>query len=220
VVVKIPSPIWSEIIVDKAGLATKGFSRRIGEMIRYIEVQVQSLVDLVATIQQVQAEQAAQLALIQATQVQAASASQAANEAQSTADAAGGGTARSGTSIITAQPISGTGWVNGPAINLTGVVAGDLTITGSGPTGGSLTSGNALSGEFRLVELAGSTTLFTGTFLITDSGVTNYSAADVAAFVQAEVTAGAVSYRFDVRRSGGSPGSTGTISLYGYARRA
>jgi biotin carboxyl carrier protein len=219
-VFKIPRPIWTQAIVDKAGLATKAFSRRIEEAFGKIETQEASQDTTLGLIQQVQAEQAAQLALIQAAQAQATSASQAANEAQSTADAAGGGTARSGTSIISAQPISGTVWNNGPAINLAGVVAGDLTITGSGPTGGALTAGNALSGEFRLVELVGSTTLFTGSFLITDSGVTNYSAADVAAFVAAEVTTGAVSYRFDVRRSGGSPGSTGTISLYGYVRRA
>jgi hypothetical protein len=144
----------------------------------------------------------------------------AANDAQETADTAGGGTARSGSASADVLSVTGTGWNNGPTVNLTGVSAGNLTISGSGPTGGTLTTGNVLSGEYRIVELAGSTTVFTGNFSLGLVGMTNNSASAVAAFSLAEVTTGAVSYRMDVRRTGGTSGGEADISLYLFTRRS
>lgn len=218
-VFKIPRPVWTQAIVDKAGLATKAFSRRIEEAFGKIETQETSQDAALVLIQQVQADQAAQLALLQATQQQANAAQQTANDAQATADAAGGGTARSGSASFT-DTISGAAWVIGPTINLTGVVAGNLTITGTAPTSGALISGNFVAGEYRVVEMAGGTTLFTGSMTINDTGVTDNSVAAVAAFTVAEITTGAVSYRIDIRRSGGTVGGEADVSMYFYARRS
>jgi len=216
---KIPRPVWTQAIVDKAGLATKAFSRRIEEMLKYIETQVSSIVDLLAIIQAVQATQAEQLALILSTQATANAAQQAANQALTQADTGPSATARSD-SAVDSETISGVAWVLGPTIALPTVSVGDLTITGSGPTGAVLNAGALVQGEYRIVELAGGSTIFTGSMSINASGVTNNDAAAVAAFTLPETTTGTVSYRMDVRRAGGTVGGDADVDFYFYVRRS
>lgn len=218
-VFKIPRPIWTQAIVDKAGLATKAFSRRIEEALGKLETQETSQDATLVLVQQVQAQQAEQLALILSAQATASAAAQTANTALNQADAGPSGTATSG-SASDSQPISGASWVTGPVVNLTGVVAGTLTITGTGPTGGISDDDRAFSGQYRVVELAGGTTVFTGDMGISQYGVADNSASSVAAFTLSESTTGAVSYRMDVRRSGGPSGTSGTVDFYFYARRS
>lgn len=200
-------------IVDSKGKPSSFFHTLWQRTVDAIQAAVNSNAEITAQLAQ-------QLALLQATQTSANAAQQTANEAQATADAAGGGTARSGSTSAAGLSLFGTGWVTGPTINLTGVSAGTLTITGTAPTLGTLTNGTLVSGQYRVVELAGGTTIFTGSMSINETGVTDNSVADVAAFTLAETTTGAVSYRMDVRRSGGPSGSTADCSVYFYVRRS
>jgi hypothetical protein len=117
-------------------------------------------------------------------------------------------------------------WVEGPQVDLTSVVAGNLTITGSGPLQDSdvalFFSGFAV-GEYRIVEDIGGTdtVLFTGSFAVTTGTpavVINADTEDVANFTSARTSTGAVSYRIDARIISG-PAVT-SLSLYVFARRA
>lgn len=198
---------------------------------------IQGQVDSLAAIQRTQAAQQAQLLAQNAQILQAlgiansataaaAAAAAAANQAQTDADSGGSATARSGSATGSAS-IFNTGWMLGPTVNLLTVSAGNLTITGTGITAGALTDGSLVIGQFRVVELAGGTTIFPGvgdsnTFSVSDGGVAMdpSTIASVAAFSLAEVTTGSVSYRMDVRRSGGPVGGTADVDLYFYARRS
>lgn len=199
-------------LVDKNGKPSTFFQTLWQRTITAIQTAVNTNADFTAQLAQ-------QLALLQATQAAANSAQQSANAAQAAADAAGGGTARSDSATFSTT-ISGLLWINGPTIALPTVSAGNLTISGTGPTSGTLLSGVSVIGEYRVVELAGGTTIFTGSMVVNDTGVTDNSAADVAAFSLAETTTGTVSYRLDVRRSGGPSGTSADISMYFYCRRS
>lgn len=122
-------------------------------------------------------------------------------------------------------------WAPGPQVSLTGVVAGTLTITGTGPqqdgdvvfySGGTTTG---FVGEFRVVEIEGAAETVLGTFDMSASPgsglsaiISNDGASDVAAFSVALTTTGTLGYRIDVRRVSG--GNLDSLKLYIYARRA
>lgn len=208
----------------KTGRAANAFVRFWDTICRQIEGQENNQNNLIATIQAVQAQQSAQLELInQALEL--------AGLALETADAAGGGSARSG-SDTGAFVLTGTGDVSPCTVALTTVSAGDLTIPGTGPgvTYGStaMTGGSTVSAEYDIVEVSGGdTVVFSGEFTINDvTGdepsqvfqVIHPSAAAVAAFTDARASTGSVSYRVDVRRVSGAT-MTG-VKFYLFARRS
>jgi len=211
-------------ITGPDGRAVNAFVQFWDTICRKIEGQETNqdaiLVDLQAVVAQLQANATA-------TQV----AQQAANDAQTTAD---GTSASSGYASATVN--LGSAWVPGPQVNLTGVVAGTLTIPGTGPQqtetvtmGGSKVG---VSGEFRVVEIVSGveTTVYTGNLSVTrvynryDEGleapsVNNLSAAEVGSFSLARTSTGAVSYRLDFRRTTGSL-TVLDMGAYLYVRRA
>lgn len=166
-----------------------------------------------------------------ATQQAAQQAQAAANEAQATADMGSGSVSGTASNPAVDVPTGGV-WVNGPQVNLTSVVAVNLTITGSGPQQDADVSVDTslranLFGDFRIVEVVSGvdTVLFTGNYTVNniDPGrstpvVTNTSISDVAAFSSARTSTGAVSYRIDVRNN--SPYDIFSLLLYIFVRRA
>lgn len=148
------------------------------------------------------------------------------NAAQDTADLALGLGTVSGSATDPSIDLTTDGvWVEGPQVDLTSVLAGDLTITGSGPVQDDDVSMTGLTeGEYRIVEDIGGvdTVLYTGLFTVVEKGsmpvVKNVNTTDVAAFVSARSSTGAVTYRIDARKTSGSPVTS--LALYVYARRA
>lgn len=150
-----------------------------------------------------------------------------ANNAQDTADEALADGTVAGSATDPAIDISLGGWVLGPQVDLLGVVAGTLTIMGSGPQqdGDTVVSGSdgVMACEFRVVEVVAAvdTVLFTGNFsadLFSGATyITNTSGSAVAAYSAARSTTGAVSYRIDARKLGSN--SISSLLLYVYARR-
>lgn len=164
-------------------------------------------------------------ALQGATQV-AQAAQSAANNAQATADAAGGGGTVSGAASNPVIDLPDASWVNGPQVDLTGVVAGDLTLVGSGPQQDddvSVSVGATADIEWRVVEIDGmtETTVFTGTARARrttgPATITNFASEELTAFSLARTNTGAISYRTDARATSGSVLS---LALYVFARRA
>ena len=139
--------------------------------------------------------------------------------------AATGGNAGTTTTEIDMMP---SAWVLGPVVALTGVVAGDLTITSSGlysKTGTTAFFGDT-NGQVRLVEIVGGVdTIIGGPWNFTISRAdpnpagTVYvgNAAEINTFTQARTTTGAVSYRIDARML---DGDVNNIDLKLYARRS
>lgn len=193
--------------------------------------------------QQISAQNAtilAQQALILTALGIGQSAAAAANDAQTTADAAGGGTARSGSSTNPAVNVSSTVvWTPGPIVNLLTVSAGNLTITGTGPQQDddvAVTVTNIFQtnfvGQYRIVEVIGGVDGATfGPFnfsaaaiLDPDSpgsyaaAVNNSDASAVAAFSTALATTGSVSYRIDFIKVAGP--SVTSLLAYLYVRRS
>lgn len=212
-----------------------------------IQGQVTSLAAIVRTQAQQQAQIAAQNTTILAQQALiltalgiGQSAAAAANDAQTTADAAGGGTARSGSSTNPAVNVSSTvGWTPGPVVSLAGVSAGNLTITGTGPQQDddvAVTITNIFqtnfTGQYRVVEVIGGVDGATfGPFnfsvgAISDppspgsysAAVNNSDASTVAAFSTALATTGAIDYRIDFIKVSGP--SVTSLLAYLYVRRS
>lgn len=170
------------------------------------------------------------IAALQANTQAAQAAQQTANQALEVADAAaGGGVVQSGSATQTVDA-SGEVWIEGPLVALTGVSAGDLTISGSGPQ---QTSNVAMIGNprtattsFRIMEIVSGveTMVFLGSFSAAAPGaldtatITNLSNGAVAAFSSARSSTGAVDYRLDVQAIG-SPEIV-NLSLYLFVRRA
>lgn len=179
----------------------------------------------IATIEQNVLDLQAAFAAIQAVSTVAQAAQQAANQAQETADQSGGGTATSGSAYVTSNPIDSS-WVLGPVVNLTGVTAGDLQITGSGPQQeDTISSSVNYSGQYRIVEIVGvtETTVFTGDYRVyagNPATVLNQSATAVSAFNSSRTSTGAVSYRMDVNRTDGGIIVDLDLVLYLFVRRA
>lgn len=148
------------------------------------------------------------------------------NVAYARADEAVGGATVSGSATDPAVTVGASDWVQGPRVNLSGVSAGHLTLTGSGPyqdadvdiTGGDTTN------EFRIVEIVGEaeTVVFTGYFRVRalsgGASVTNLSVAAVAAFNSSRSSTGAVGYRIDAR--GLTGGAVSSLAMYIFARRS
>lgn len=189
-----------------------------------IERQESSQADSIAAIQEIVSQ-------LQANSVATQAAQQAANDAQATADAATAGNTRSGAATNPSVFVSTGVWAEGPRVDLTGVVAGLLTISGSGPQqdGDVTMSGGkgTATFNFRIVEIIGmsETTVFTGSFTGTNTGfglepvtISNTSAGSVSTFSSSRTSTGDVSYRIDAI----SPGSRGLsdLLLYLFVRRA
>lgn len=136
-----------------------------------------------------------------------------------------GGNSGTATTEIDMTP---SAWVLGPVVNLTGVVAGNVTVPGSGlyaKTGTTAFFGDT-NGEVRIVEIVGGVdTVIGGPWPFTISRVdpnptgTVYvgNAAQLNTFTQARTTTGAVSYRIDTRML---DGDVNNIDLKLYARRS
>lgn len=182
--------------------------------------QDQTIADLAEIVAQLQA-------LAAATQ----QAQTTANNAQQSADA-GSGTAKSGSASDPNIGIpASTAWITGPVVSLTGVSAGNLTISGTGPqqsTNVTMTGGRGIAAlQFRVVEIIGGVdeVLFTGSFAVqnfesgaTIATVTNNSTEDVQNFSSSRSSTGDVDYRLDVRGNGSREVSN--LLLYIFARRA
>lgn len=221
-ILKLPRLKANLAIVDGKGRPTDFFLRLFnidfaGRLERTINDQSEIVDQLVVIVNQ-----------LQAVALAAQNAQAAANEAQTSADGAAGGTARSG-STSDNFAVTGTAWVLGSTVvSLPTVVAGNLTIFGSGPIQTStvyLTGGNSLIGQWRVVEIDGGveTTVFTGSFrAISQGGMTpnilNESSDAVAAFSDPRTSTGTIGYRLDVARISGAS-LIGDLGTYLYVRR-
>lgn len=136
-----------------------------------------------------------------------------------------GGNSGTATTEINMTPPA---WVLGPVVNLTGVVAGNVTVPGSGlySKAGTTAFFGDTNGEVRIVEIvSGVDTVIGGPWPFTISRVdpnpagTVYvgNAAQLNTFTQARTTTGAVSYRIDTRML---DGDVNNIDLKLYARRS
>lgn len=173
------------------------------------------------------------LGIVNASSTSLQAVSVAANTAQATADEAlASGTVSGSADNPAVDVTNGLGWVAGPTASLTSVLAGDLTLPGTGPiqdgdveivgSGGGLRS---FSGQYRVVEVDGATetVVFNGSFSGYQSGVNvpatinNDSAPALSDFVGARTSTGAIDYRLEFQSVSGS-----LTSLRGYifARRA
>jgi len=103
--------------------------------------------------------------------------------------------------------IIGDTWQPGPQVDLAGVVAGDVSIPGSGLFADAGTDQNLtpLSGEVRLVEIDGGDTVIGGPWAFTSVKDTLFNTvfcnnpADINAFLDARTSTGAISYRLDFK---------------------
>lgn len=118
----------------------------------------------------------------------------------------GGGVTGSTTDVLDVDAT----WTPGPVVALTGLVAGTLTIPGSGFVFSPATTGpvGEVNGEMRLVEIVGVTeTIVGGPWSYAAEGIngkTGYSVyfanpSEVNSFSAAATSTGDVSYRLDVR---------------------
>lgn len=207
------------------GMMTAYFSIWLIQQLTTITDAINVQNNIITSLQAQQAQLVAQVAALNTVAQQAA-------KAQATADAGTPTGAQSGNA--TADPVnaSGSGWVNGPQVNLTGVAAGNLTIPSSGPNQTNNTGVNAVSGvlgiftgNWRIQEIVGAveTTVFSGTYDAErdrdDQGIENivYNQTDTNTPVIARASTGAVSYRLDIN----APGFVLTaVQLYLYVRRA
>ena len=109
--------------------------------------------------------------------------------------------------------VTGSAWVHGPVVNLTGVAAGNLTYPGSGPGQVNATAVNPTTGvqgsfvgDWRIQEVIGAseTTVFSGTYEAQrqtgDSGIESilWNLSSTTGSV-ARTTTGAISYRLDIQ---------------------
>lgn len=219
---KLPRVRAADSITDKAGKAATAFVRFWDTVMKALEMQERNQNGTIAEIQ-------ALVVQLQAVAQQAQSAQRAANDAQQTADGTGATSAYASVNVT----LNSSVWVSGPLVNLTSVVAGNLTISGTGPqqTDAVQMAGAAdsISGEFRIVEIVGGvdSTLFTGLFNVSRASfeasepavVVNRSVSDVSAFALSRSSTGSVSYRLDARRTSGSA-IVSDLNLYLFARRA
>lgn len=157
---------------------------------------------------------------------------QAALQAAQAAQAAVGGLipGNSGSASNPSVNLTGGNWTLGPVVSLTGVVAGNLTITGTGPAQDedvNQSPGGNINGEFRVVEVVGGVdeVLFTGLFGSnslsgTTSTIINRSISEVAAFSVARTSTGDVDYRIDARTVSPPAAAINSLELYLYVNRS
>lgn len=201
-------------IVDSAGRALDYLLRLLNDAFTMLERSEASQNETLLRLEQLTAAQEQQLILI--------------NEALMLAGIAisqSGGNSGTATAEIDMTP---SAWVLGPVVNLTGVVAGNVTVPGSGLYSKSTTTAffGDTNGEVRIVEVVGGVdTIIGGPWAFTISRVdpnpsgTVYvgNAAQINTFTQARTTTGAVSYRIDTRML---DGDVNNIDLKLYARRS
>lgn len=189
--------------------------RAFAELVAVNDRQDATITDLASIVSQ-----------IQATAAVAQAAQQAANNAQAAADGSG---AVSGSNTNPAVNLFADGiWIEGPQVDFTGVIAGTLTISGTGPQQDadvSITGPSNFAGEYRVVEIDGvtETVVFAPSpFVVSNFGeggcvVGNESASAVQAFSAARTSTGAISYRLDARKVSGD--EVNSLLLYLFARR-
>lgn len=217
---KLPRVRAADTITDKDGKAANVFVRFWDTVTKTIERQENGQNQTIADIQQLVAQ-------LQQVSAQAQAAAQAANAAQA---AAYDPTVKAGSA--TGASDVGASWSAGAQVNLTGVIAGTLTLAGSGPiqtNSVETDSARAIFGEWRVVEVVGGveTVVFTGQFAATKTSsnpaetpsINNTSATAAQEFSLAQSSTGAVSYRLDVRRTSTS-GSIFNLGCYLFVRRA
>jgi hypothetical protein len=205
-------------IVDSQGRPTSTFTDFFNvQFAEKIEKQENAQGEVISDIQElVSALQAA----VQATQV-----------AQETANNASSGGGASGSATNPAVDLLvGAGWVAGPQVDLTGVVAGNLSIVGSGPIQDEdvmmVAVGKATGNyNWRVVEIEGAseTVVFSGTFLASQfstgsvASITNQSTVDAANASIPRTSVGDISYRIDAEAS---TIDLSDLSLYLFVRRS
>jgi len=161
-------------------------------------------VEFAAKIEANEAAQALALEQIRLIQAQQSSQLELINQALQLA-----GLAVGGTSAESLENIDSLGWTLGPQVDLTGVVAGDLTITGTSLQGVSTTRLSVPTelqdGQLRIVEVVGGVdTVVGGPWLFQTFRDENPNSVpaflnppEIASFTAARTTTGAVSYRMD-----------------------
>lgn len=209
---KLPRIQRGIAIVDATGRALDYFLRLLDQAFSMIEKNDAAQQAQLEAIQQLQDQQADQLVLI--------------NEALALAGIAVGGSSAEGI-----YDINNSGWTLGPVVDLTGVVAGDLTIPGTGfQTIAGVTTQNrqgVIEGDMRLVEIVGGVdeVISTGWRW----GSTRYDANPastpyvmnpgfIPGFNQARTSTGAVSYRLDAKAD--SPFLLNDVKMYLYVKRS
>lgn len=168
-----------------------------------------------------------------AAQAQATAASVAAAQAQATADGgSGGGGATSGQAQGTINV--GAAWSTAAVVSLSGVVAGNLTIAGSGPqqtTATTISAYTTIAGAWRVVEVIGGvdTVVYSGTFQATRTQEpTDFGGSfditflfndnDTSQVSIARSTTGTMDYRLDLMGAGGF--TITSVLGFLYVRRA
>lgn len=194
---KLPKLQARSPIVDKEDRPTNYFLRFLNvDYSGAIETAVNAQANQIALNEQILATQQQQLMLI--------------NEALELAGIAIGLSGGNSGSTTTELDLIFPTWVLGPVVNLTGVVAGNLTIPGSGLISKSATRSafGDFNGELRLVEIVGGVDTIIGgpwAFVASrsdpDPAGTVYisNPGEVSSFTSARSTTGAVSYRIDAR---------------------
>lgn len=189
-----------------------------------IEAQEASQDKTIADIAALQLQQQQQLDLIQ-------QALQLAGLALETAQ--GGSDSKSGSNTATFS-LTGTGWVSASVVNFTGVVSGNLMLTGTGPLvqfgTTSMSGGTVMYAEYRIIETVSGVdgdTVFNGTFYVTDQTtdepsqvlfITHSSQSAISAFSDPRTTTGDVGYRVEVRRTSGA--TVSAMRFYLFTMRA
>lgn len=216
---------WEQVRTSIA-VALSGIQGQVTDLAAIQRTQAAQQAQILAQNAQILAQQTAINQALGLSQI----AQSTANDAQTAADAAGGGTARSASATNPSVNLFGTGWIGGPIVNLTGVSAGNLTITGTGPQQDDdvfMSSGTSISGKYRVVEVIGGIDGTSWEFNFSASApnypdtlatVVNTDASAVASFSQALATTGAVSYRIDAQRVIG--GTLDALTLYIFVRRS
>lgn len=211
-------------IADKNGKPTNMFSRFWDVFCSRIETQEQRQDQLITDQALLLQQQQAQLALInQALEL--------AGLALETAD--GGGPNKSGSASSLFTNNTGT-FAPAVAVNLTSVSAGNLALTGTGPSAvvgtTTMTGGMNTTFQYQIIEVVGGIdgdTVFTGAFDVTDVttdepsqifSVNHTSAAAIASFFDARATTGTISYRVEVRKVSGA--NMTNMRFYLFVRRS
>lgn len=204
---KLPRIQRGIAIVDATGRALDYFLRLLDQAFTMIERSDARQDELLAT-------QQAQLAFI--------------NEALTLAGIAIAGSGGNSETATTEIDMTPSAWVLGPVVDLTGVVAGDVTIPSSGLYAKGTTTAffGDTNGQVRLVEIVGGVdTIIGGPWNFTISRVDPNpagavyvgNAAEINTFTQARTTTGAVSYRIDARMT---DGDVNNIDLKLFAKRS
>lgn len=210
----------------KANLAiVNGQGKPLDYFLRFWNIEVAPRIEAQEDAQTAQLDAISQLQLQQQQQLDLI------YQALELAGGSAGGTSGSNTASFN---LTGSSWVASALVSLTGVVAGDLKITGTGPSTqygtSAMTGGTVAYGEYRIIEVVSGVdgdTVFTGTFYVTDQTtdepsqilfVTHSSQSAVAAFDDPRTTTGDIDYRVETRRISGA--SVTGMRFYLFAQRS